>query len=187
MTENARNDGRQPGGRWRIAVWGMAAILWLLPLVAMQMTDEVVWDETDFIVFGAMLLCAAGTYDLAARKTGNRAYRAAVGVAVIAAFLIVWINLAVGMIGSEDNPANLMFGCVLGISLVGAILARFEPGGMARALTAAAIAHGLVAAVGLFTEVRGGFFSGVLAGLWLLSARLFRQAAREQTSAGKAP
>ena len=38
--------------------------------------------------------------------TGNSAYRAAVGVAIAAAFILVWMNLAVGIIGSEDNPAN---------------------------------------------------------------------------------
>ena len=53
---------------------------------------------------GAMLAAACGTYELAAWMTGNRAYRAAVGVAVAAAFLLVWINLAVGIIGTETTP-----------------------------------------------------------------------------------
>jgi hypothetical protein len=80
----------------------------LLPWLAMQFTDEVAWDETDFIVFGAMLAGACGAWELAARMTGSTAYRAAVGVAVMSAFILVWMNLAVGMIGSEDNPANPM-------------------------------------------------------------------------------
>jgi hypothetical protein len=87
------------GGRWRIALWGTAAFLLLLPVVVMQFTNEVNWDETDFIVFGVMLVIACGTYELAARMTGNTAYRAAVGVAIVAAFLFIWINLAVGIIG----------------------------------------------------------------------------------------
>ena len=56
---------------------------------------------------------ACGTCELAARMTGNSAYRAAVGVAVAAAFILVWMNLAVGIIGTEDNPAKLMYGGVL--------------------------------------------------------------------------
>ena len=36
----------------------------------------------------------------------------------MAAFLLIWINLAVGIIGSEDNPANLMYGAVLLLGLV---------------------------------------------------------------------
>lgn len=92
------------GRFWRIAPWVVAALILLLPLGAMQFTDEVVWAETDFAVFGAMLFAACGAYELAARMTGDIAYRAAVGVAVVAAFILLWISLAVGIIGSEDNP-----------------------------------------------------------------------------------
>ena len=69
------------GSRWRTVVWGTAAFLLLLPLIAMQFTDEMNWDQTDFIVFGAMLFGACGIYELAARMTPNVAYRASVGVA----------------------------------------------------------------------------------------------------------
>jgi predicted Na+-dependent transporter len=55
------------GTRWRIVIWGTAAFLLLLPLIAMQFTNEVNWDETDFVVFGAMLFGACGVYELAAR------------------------------------------------------------------------------------------------------------------------
>ncbi len=51
------------------------------------------------------------------------AYRFAVGVALAAAFLLVWMNLAVGLIGSEDNPANLMYFGVLAVGFIGAIIA----------------------------------------------------------------
>ena len=56
--------------------------------------------------------------------------------------MLVWINLAVGIIGSEDNPANLMYGGVLAVGVAGAVAARFRPGGMARALAATALAQG---------------------------------------------
>lgn len=115
MAGQVENGRRRRGYRWRIAVWGTAAFLLLLPLVAMQLTDEVTWDESDFIVIGAMLAVACGTYELAARMTGSSAYRAAVGVAVAAGFILVWLNLAVGIIGTEDNPANLMHGGVLAV------------------------------------------------------------------------
>jgi hypothetical protein len=174
----------------------IAALLLLLPLVAMRFTDEVNWDETDFIVFGAMLLGACGAYELAARMTGNTAYRAAVGVAVVAAFFLIWINLAVGIIGSEDNPANLMYVGVLAVAVLGALMVRFRPQGMALTLAATALAQGLAGAIALIAGwgstganwprvivVLTGFF----AALWLLSAWLFRKAARERTSAGAAP
>ena len=192
---NAESGGRR-GRSWRIAPWAIAAFILLLPVVAMRFTDEVVWDGTDFAVIGAMLFGACSACELAARRTGIIAYRAAVGVAVTAAFVLIWINLAVGLIGSEDNPANLMYGGVLGVGILGALIWRFQPHGMARALAATALAQALVGAIALIaglgsTGANGPgtivVLNGFFAALWLISAWLFRKAAREQTSADAAP
>jgi hypothetical protein len=131
-----------------------------------------------------MLLVACGTYELAARLTGDSWYRAGVGAAVAAAFLIVWATGAVGMIGDEDNPYNLFFFGVIGLALVGAIGARFRAAGMALAMAIAAAAHSGVSVFGMSTDLRGGGVSLVFAGLWLLSAALFRKAACEQEGIG---
>jgi hypothetical protein len=167
-----------------LAPWGLAALLLLAPLVAMQITDEVAWDETDFIVAGALLFGACGAWELAARMTGNKAYRAAVAVAVVAAIILVWMNLAVGIIGSEDNPANLMYGGVLAVGIIGAVIARVRPEGMSRALVATALAQALVAAIAATAgmgysaspplEILG--VNALFAALWLMSAWLFRKA-----------
>jgi hypothetical protein len=194
MAGNAGNGGGRRGSRWRIAVWGTAALM-LLPLLAMQVTDEADWDVADFAIFGAMLVGAGGAYELAARMSGNTAYRAAVGVAIAAAFILVWMNLAVGIIGTEDNPANLMYGGVLAVGIIGAIIARFQPDGMARTLVATALAQALVAVIAVIggmgypasppLEILG--VNALCAALWLMSAWLFREAAHEQTPAGAAP
>jgi hypothetical protein len=188
MAGNTENGSGRRGSHWRIAVWGTAALILLLPLLAMQFTEEVAWDLADFAIFGAMLFVACGTYELAASVTGNKAYRAAVGVALAAAFILVWMNLAVGIIGNEDNPANLMYGGVLAVGLMGAIIARFQPHGMARVLAGTALAQALVAVIALiaglgYTLILTGFFVA----LWLTSAWLFRKAAREQSPAGATP
>ena len=97
MAGKPENGGGGHDNRWRIAIWGTAALVLLLPALAMQFTEEVDWDFADFAVFGAMLVAACGTYELASRLTHNRAYRAAVGVALAAAFILIWITLAVGI------------------------------------------------------------------------------------------
>lgn len=188
MTGIAVNGNDRRSSRWRIAGWGTAALVLLLPLVAMQFTDEVNWSVADFVVFGAMLAAAGGAFELAARTTRNAAYRAAVGVALAAAFLLVWANGAVGIIGSEDNPANLMFGGVLAVGLVGAAVARFRPQGMARALVATALAQALVAVIAAVAGMGHIFVATAFFGaLWLGSAWLFRRAALQQAAASAVP
>lgn len=195
MAVNAGSGrGRRPS-RWRIAAWGAAALLLLLPLVAMQFTDEVDWDVADFAIFGAMLVVAGGIYELAARMTGNKAYRAAVGVALAAAFILVWLSLGVGIIGEDGHPANLMYFGGLAVGSIGALIARFQPHGIARALFAMALALALVAVIALIAGL--GYpaspppkillLNGFFVALWLISAWLFRKVAREQVPAGTAP
>jgi hypothetical protein len=163
--------------RWRLLMWGTALFLLLLPAIAMQFTSEVQWDETDFIVFGIMLLAACGAVEIASRLSDNGSYRMAAIAAVGASFLTIWANLAVGMIGSEDNPYNLLFGGVLALALLGAVFMRFHPRGMALVMLVAAAAQLTVAAFGYPSDPRGGTFSMLFVVPWLLSAALFRNAA----------
>jgi hypothetical protein len=141
------------------------AFILLLPLLAMQFTHEVVWGPADFAVAGALLLGTGLAYEVVSRKGATTAYRAAVGIALAAALLLVWINLAVGIIGDEGNPANLMYAGVLAVGVIGAAIARFEPRGMARALFAAALAQALVPVMALMIwkpSVTPGGAPGVL-------------------------
>lgn len=174
------------GNRWRIAGWGVAASILLLPFIAMAFTDEVQWSVFDFLVMGAMLAGVGLGLELAAR-TGDIAYRIAAGLALAASFLLVFINGAVGIIGSEQDAANLLYGGVLAVALAGAVAARFRPAGMARAMAAAALAQLLVPVVAatLGPQTRALVWSrevpaltAAFAAMWLLSAWLFRRAAR---------
>jgi len=129
----------------RLAIWAvMVALLLLVPLVAMQFTREVNWGLFDFVFMGILLFGAAVAYELIARKMTAGVYRAAVGTAVIASVLLLWVNGAVGIIGDENNPANLMYVGVLAIGFVGALTTSFKPHGMARVLYVMAVAHLLV-------------------------------------------
>lgn len=164
---------------WRAIGWGSAALLLLLPLIAMQFTDEVAWTAFDFIVMGLLFGTAGLGFELAVRMSSSWAYRAGAGAAIVAAFLLVWVNLAVGMIGSEDNSYNLLFGGVIAVALAGAAAARFRAGGMAGAMIAAAVAQAAVGLGGLATDPRGGVLSTAMAGLWLIAAWLFWKARRK--------
>ncbi len=163
--------------RLRIVVWGSAALLLLLPWLAMQFTKEVAWSLADFMVFGGMLLAACAAFEMAIKIARNKAYLLAFSVAIGTAFILVWMNLAVGIIGNEGNPENLMFAGVLAVALVGAIFVRFKAQSMVRVLLATAIMQVLVAVV---AQINGHFIwilSGFFVMLWLTSARLFWRAA----------
>ena len=58
------------------------------------------------------------------RLTGSRAYRFAVAAALAAAFFMLWVNGAIGIIGDEGNDANMMFFGVLAVALLGAVIAK---------------------------------------------------------------
>lgn len=160
-THSEAFGGGPSGRRIRTVLWSAAAIALLLPLIAMGFTDEVAWTTIDFVFFGGLLASVGITFELAVQKTRGVAYRAGVGVALAAAFLLVWANGAVGLIGGERNPANLMYLGVLGVGVLGALLARFEPLGLAWALFATAAAQALVAAIAMGLGL-GGAESGPL-------------------------
>lgn len=125
------------------------ASLLLVPLVAMQFTGEVQWSPFDFIVMGLLLFGTGLTYVLLSRLSDSRAYRVAIGIAVVTGLFLIWINLAVGIIGSEDHPANTLYAAVLFIGVLGAGFSRFRAKGMARTLFAVAIAQFLVPLIAL--------------------------------------
>lgn len=169
--------------RWRLAMWIGAALLLSLPAVAMRFTGEVNWTAEDFIVFGAMLAAACGAVEFGAWLSRNRAYRAAFFVAVATGFMLVWITLAVGFIGDEGNPANLLFAGVLAVGITGAAIARFRAPGMARAMIATACAQALIVPVAwLLDGALVAFLCLCFVAPWLLSAVLFRIAARGSAS-----
>ena len=184
MTDRVETGGGRGWNAWRVAGWSIPVLLLMLPAVAMQFTSEVNWTTSDFI-FATILFGSVGlAFELIVRTSDSLAYRFGAGLAVVGAFLTIWVNGAVGMIGSEGNPYNLVFGGVLLIALVGAVLARFQPAGMARAMAVTALAQVVAGAAGLTTDPLGALLSMGFGGLWLLSAALFWNSAREPAQDG---
>ena len=190
MARNTKIGSGQGSNFWRIALWSSAALLLLLPLVAMQFTEEVNWDLVDFAVFGSMLVGACGAYELAKRVTGDTAYRAAVAVAVAAAFILVWLSLGVGIIGKDGDPANRMYFGVLAVGILGALIARFRPAGMARAMFAMALAQALIALIAIVARLGSpwsgplelSLLNGFFVALFVGSAWLFLRSAQGRSA-----
>ena len=144
----------------------------------MQVTGEVAWTPADFAVAGALVGAVGVGYELAVRRSASRAYRAAAGLALATGLVLVWLSLAVGVLGSEDDPANLMLGGVLAVAIAGALVARFRPAGLARAMAAAALAQMLAAVVALVAGFGAdALLAAAFAAPWLTAAWLFGRAA----------
>ena len=119
--------------------------------------------------------------------TVNKAYRLATGASVATAFLLLWVIGAVGLIGVEGDPFDRLYFAVLAVGVIGALIARFRPRGMARAMIATATAQALVCVIALIvgkqhvavSSVREiVLLNGFYVALWIGSAWLFMKAAR---------
>lgn len=103
----------------------------MIPLIAMQFTDEVNWTLIDFVTMGTLIFGAGLIYEWIAAHGNSKIYRIAASIAVFTSLFLTWANLAVGIIGSEDNPANLMYFVIIPIGIAGALIMRFRARGMA--------------------------------------------------------
>ena len=181
--------------RWAVGV-ALAAALILV-------TVGVLGGEGDPDVMSLWVLpvIIIGALAYTVTNTHSTAYRWAVRVALAAAFILFWMIGAVGVLGPDDmHPADLMYIGVLAVGIIGAIIARFQPHGMARALFATALAQMLVPVIALIAGMHQSPISSNISGilgililngffvaLFLGSAWLFRNAAREQPPGGAGP
>lgn len=75
-------------------------LLLLIPFVAMQFTDEVKWTRFDFLIAGGLLLGTGLLCELVLRKVSKLQTRIAICGAILAALVLIWLELAVGIFGT---------------------------------------------------------------------------------------
>lgn len=137
-------------------------ILLLIPLVAMQFTNEVVWTLSDFIFAGILLSVTGSGFVFVLKKDDSNMYKIGMGIAILSTFLLIWVNLAVGLIGSENNLINLSYFGVIGIGLIIAFLSRFKATGMSYSSFGMAIGFVLIAVIALSSGMQNYPESSVL-------------------------
>ena len=174
--------------RWAAFIFGSLCI----PLLAMQFTEEVQWSPSDFLIMGGALAFIAFAYEFISRKSEKRFYRIASAIGLAGAFLLFWVNAAVGIIGSESQDVNLLFAAVLLIGLTGAVFSGLKPLGMRNTLYAMAAAQMLIPVIGLMIwppseiswspGIPGVFvLSGFFALLFTVSGLLFHKVAKDMS------
>ena len=72
----------------------------LIPLIAMQYTDEVNWNLLDFMVAAMLLLGTGFLIELVANKVNPTKYRVPLVLALVLALIFIWAEMAVGILGT---------------------------------------------------------------------------------------
>lgn len=168
----------------------VTGLLLLIPLIAMQFTDEVKWTGFDFLVAGTLLFAIGSFYVIATKSAPNIMHRVAMAIGLGAMLFMIWVNLAVGIIGAGPNAGNLMYIAVVVIGVIGIVRSRFLPGRMELAMYGIALTLVFVTAIALLTgmdrypgssmnEILG--VNAFLAAPFVLSGLVFRHVAREQS------
>lgn len=172
----------------------VTTLLLMVPLVAMQFTDQVKWTIIDFVLMGVLLFGTGSLFVLVIRHGENIIYRAGMAVAVGATFLMIWVNLAVGLIGSGPHAGNLMYIGVVLILFIGIYLSRFKANKLELVMFTTALSFILITIIALLTNMQEYPGSSVIeiiginlffATPYLLAGLLFRFVAMQEEEAAK--
>ena len=76
------------------------AFILIIPLIAMQFTDEVRWTLSDFAIAGSLLLGAGLAIEFVLRNVSKMDHKILISAAIILVLLLIWVELAVGIFGT---------------------------------------------------------------------------------------
>ena len=82
------------------AIYGIAALILVIPFIGMQFTKEINWSSFDFLVAGILLFGTAFCVDMVLKMEKKNAKRMFYIVIILLALFLIWAELAVGIFGS---------------------------------------------------------------------------------------
>ena len=94
-TQVKKSSYKSKGIKWIVGITG---IILLIPLIAMQFSDEVNWGLGDFITAGTLLIGTGLIYEFASRRIKNKVNRTILGIVLLFLLAVIWIQLAAGII-----------------------------------------------------------------------------------------
>lgn len=83
-----------------VTILTIAIAILLIPLIAMNFTNEVNWKIFDFLVAGVLLIGTGLTLEFILRKIKTLRYRILFGIALFVVLFLIWAELAVGIFGT---------------------------------------------------------------------------------------
>lgn len=169
----------------------VTAFLLMIPLIGVVF-ETVNWTGFDFLFAGTIIFCTGFTYKLITMQQSNVIYRIATGLGLASGLFLIWSNLAVGLIGSEDNPANAMYLAVIAIGVIGVVAAKFKAAKMAYALFGMAATQLIITLISISLGLHNSpgssvtellSINGFFITLFVVSGLLFQWAAEENSQA----
>lgn len=82
-----------------IVIFGIVATLLSIPFIAMQFSNAINWSILDFVIMGILLFSVLLVIDMVWRRFNSK-YRILGVIVVIVLFLLLWVELAVGIFDS---------------------------------------------------------------------------------------
>lgn len=162
---------------WRSLIWGGGALLYAIPVAAgLLELAGFDWGSEDYIAAAMMIVGSALVMEIGLRASRHSAYRFAFAIGLATTFFTVWSNLAVGIIGNEDNLLNLIYFAALLAAAVGAVAVRFRARGLSYVTSALAVAQLIIAVIAQFDGYFIWIHAAAFAVLWSASAMLFKKA-----------
>ena len=167
-----------------MAVAAVTVVILLIPLTASQFTTEVDWSVHDYIIAGMLLLATGGSWVLFNRQTESVMYKLAAGMALFSTLFLIWVNLAVGVVGAESQSFNLLYFGVVLVIILGSLVSRLSASGLSITLFTAAIIQALTIFVALMMDMQSVpgssileivTVNGLFVVLFTISGFLFRQ------------
>ena len=83
-----------------IKILSVVGLLLLIPMIAMQLTDEVNLSFFDFIIIGVMLSITCLTIGIIIKKIKYFKYRNIFITMIVMIFFLIWAELGVGLFGT---------------------------------------------------------------------------------------
>lgn len=166
----------------------IALCILILPLIGELTVPDWNWGVGGFLVMGTLLYVTFLMIELIAKHSPNTFYKAAVGIAVLTTFAIIYVNLAVGIIGEGNNTSACYF-LTVPVGFLGLALSRLKPKGLSWTAFAMAAVVLLVPTIALLLNdpyiqeepgpLKVFVLSGCLAVAYAVAGALFRKAAKK--------
>lgn len=143
LVENTTHMSQLAKTMLRVALGALA--VWMVPVVAAQFVEDWHWGVGGFAFVYLLFFLTGMVIALVARQMGVWSYKAGVGLAVAAGFVLAWSTWV--QAADLENPANFWYDIVLVVGVLGAGFSRLKAPGLAWTLFAMAAVLALISAI----------------------------------------